>query len=55
MILSGIHDFSGLQTGFPIGIASGMKICEGITLGIERSIGARLTANFTPKPSLFLH
>jgi hypothetical protein len=32
MSLSGIHDFSNLQTGFPIRIASGMTNCEGIKI-----------------------
>jgi len=30
MTLSGIHDFNGLQSGFPIKITSGMTICESI-------------------------
>jgi hypothetical protein len=30
MPLSGIHNFSNLQTGFPIRIASGMTNCERI-------------------------
>src|SRR6266567_386280 len=32
MTLSGIQDFNGLQSGFPIKIASGMTIGETITL-----------------------
>jgi len=39
MILSGIHDFNGLQSGFPIKIASGMIICENIKDGVKGKDG----------------
>jgi len=35
MTLSGIQDFNGLQSGFPIKIVSGMTICETIMVRKE--------------------
>jgi hypothetical protein len=32
MILSGIHAFNSLQSGFPIKIASGMTFCEAVNV-----------------------
>jgi hypothetical protein len=41
MPLSGIHNFSKLQAGFPLRISAGMTICEAIKTELPAGIADR--------------